>query len=88
MPRNPKSLKIGEGYTVWFLDHVEDGDRAMLFRLRGTLMKDNKTEIVLAPWDYADPKDATPFSEKDFNRKIFTIIRSAIKKIRKLPPGY
>jgi len=84
----PLKLKLGEGYVVWFLDHVEDGNRPMLFRLRGTLIKDGDEDIVLAPWDYGDPKEATPFGEDDPNRKIFSIIRSAIKKVRKLPPGY
>ena len=84
----PLKLKLGEGYVVWFLDHVEDSNKPLLFRLRGTLIKDEEEHIVLAPWDYGDHKEATPFGEEDSNRKIFSIIRSAIKKVRKLPPGY
>ena len=59
------------------MDHVEDGDTAEEFVVRGTLGKITDESITLIVWDYVDQDDG--------NRKIFTILRSTITKVRVIP---
>ena len=79
-----KPLKLHRAYSVWFMDHVEDGDTAEEFVVRGTLGKITDESITLIVWDYVDT-ESVDFDQDDGNRKIFTILRSTVTKIRVIP---
>tara|TARA_R100001244_G_scaffold14155_1_gene15731 strand:- start:9516 stop:9719 length:204 start_codon:yes stop_codon:yes gene_type:complete len=66
------------------MDHVEDGDTAEEFVVRGTLGKITDESITLIVWDYVDT-ESVDFDQDDGNRKIFTILRSTVTKIRVIP---
>jgi|TARA_R110000824_G_scaffold4310_4_gene20836 hypothetical protein len=66
------------------MDHVEDGDTAEEFVVRGTLGKITDESITLIVWDYVDT-ESVDFDQDDGNRKIFTILRSTITKVRVIP---
>jgi hypothetical protein len=79
-----KPLKLHRAYSIWFMDHVEDGENAMEFVVRGTLLKITDEALTIAVWDYSDSK-AEELDQDDGNRKIFTILRSTITKAKVIP---
>ena len=85
-PRKTK-WQLGRAYCVEFLDHVEDGGDAELFRVWGRCVRVTDDVVVLASWDYADPSSipSPDHWEDDTNRKTFSIVLSAIRSCHLLP---
>jgi len=71
------SAKKGDIVECEFWDHCEDGP-ATGFTVWGRVRKVTSVQIQIACWDYARPKKV------DENVKIFSIVRTAIKSIKRL----
>jgi hypothetical protein len=78
----PARLTKGSEVRIEFLDHVEDGHKALACVVYGRVHKVGRKAIVVASWDYAKPR----YQFDDPNVKHFTILRSTIKSVTHLPP--
>jgi hypothetical protein len=77
------AIKKGDLVEVRFLDHVEDGEDPIEFLVWGRVRRTSRVAYAVESWAYADPLE----DEADHgieNRKVFTIVKSAIKAIRPL----
>ncbi len=74
----PKFRK-GWVYQIEFLDHVEDGDEPIPFRVYGHIVKHDKKSLTVAPWVNLD-------QTVDHNSKTFCILKSTILNADRLIP--
>ncbi len=65
---------------VHFNDHVEDSDHPLKCIVWGKCLACTDDFLTVVCWDTADPSD----KDRKDNQKTFTLIRSAIQKIRTL----
>lgn len=73
-------IKPGSDVRVWFLDHVEDHDEAVMCKLLGEVIKFTDTDVTIDAW-------VTMGHDTEHNRKRYTLVRSAILRIDLLPEG-
>jgi hypothetical protein len=73
-------LTPGDIVEVEFLDHVEDGDAPLTFKVWGKLVLANPEYLVLSSWAYSfDDPHKNPDNEKQW-----VIVQGAIIKTTKL----
>jgi len=72
--------KIGDLVECAFLDHVEDGGEPLQFKVWGRIEKKTRKHLEIVSWAYAD----RPSVSGDHNEKRWTIVTSAITRIRTL----
>lgn len=77
-------MKVGEVVQIHFLDHCEDGDKALRFVVWGRIDRVYKKSIRLVSWGHERAKDAS--GSMPDTEKTFTIVRSAITKFVRLVP--
>ena len=65
---------------IHFLDHVEDGDKAMKFVVWGRVDRVGKKCLRIVSWGHEDPVNPPPCEEG--TEKTFTIVRSAITNLK------
>lgn len=75
-------MKYEEGavYYVKFLDHIKGHDKPLMCQVVGWVIEDNNDSVVLSWWE---PEDMDIEMVK-VNRELITIVKSTIKKKRKL----
>lgn len=76
------TVSKGDVVEIHFLDHVEDGERALRFIVWGRIDRVYKKSLRIVSWAHEDPKD-TQGSEHG-TEKTFTIVKSAITKLSSL----
>lgn len=77
--RSPPRIRKGQIVAVDFLDHVEGADHPLAFTVYGRVGCVTPQSITVDSWCYADKTQAS-----DQNVGRFTIVRSAIRGIRRL----
>ena len=75
-------LKKGDVVEIHFLDHVEDGDRALRFIVWGRIDRVYKKSLRIVSWAHENPKDAA--GSEHGTEKTFTIVKSAITVLNSL----
>ena len=73
-------LKLGGLYRIDFLDHSVGFKSTVMCKVVGWVMHMDKTEVNVAYWrtECADPID------EEHNRECVNIVRSAIRRVRKI----
>jgi len=72
----------GDVVEIHFLDHVEDGEKALRFVVWGIVRRVYKRSIRIVSWAHEDMKDAAVCDEG--TEKHFTIVTSAITELKVL----
>lgn len=65
---------VGSDVSVVFLDHCQDGERAVRCTVRGIIVRTTAREVVIESW-------TTHNANSQENRTRFSIVRSAIESI-------
>lgn len=68
--------------AVTFLDHIENSEELWKFILYGRVKEITPEKVIIQPWVYADGFLSDEVAAH--NEKTYTLIRSAILKVRKL----
>ena len=66
-----KYFRKGKVVEIKFLDHVEDGDKPLLFSVYGRITDVHRKYVVIAAWIG---------EEVDHNTKYWTILKSTIQE--------
>lgn len=74
-------LRTGQEVRITFLDHVENGNAPIMFRVRGVIQKVDRTSITVAGWSYARAR-----IRFDGNVQRWSILRSTIQQIDVMSP--
>lgn len=77
-------IKVGDLVDIEFLDHAEDADDSMVFKLAGEIMEITKTSYIVATWRYASEVSRAKDDNTKENENRFAIVKKAILNIRKL----
>ena len=70
---------IGSIMALTLDDHVEDGNAPISITVYGRIAKHDKLSVSIDCWEYTDVK--VPY---DANEKRFTVLKSAIRKAKRL----
>ena len=76
---------VGDFCHVLFVDHVEDSYDVLEFWVSGRVIKNTSTYLTIASWAYDDLTESVDACG-DSNQKLFTIVKSTIKKAIVTPP--
>lgn len=85
MPKSSRSAPVAKGDEVCieFLDHSEDGNEALPFKVYGEVEKVTRTAITVVSWAYMNELDKL-LNDNPSNEKRFCIVKKAITRVRKL----
>lgn len=78
--RMPAGVKPGAVVEITFLDHVEDGNDAIEFKVWGRIRYVTKRTVTVETWAYADKNDEG--DDGSVNVKAFTIVKKAMTDLR------
>lgn len=65
---------------IRFLDHCEDGDKAMEFYVYGVVLEETAREIKVGVWQYTNEHDREMDQRTD-NETHFVIVKAAILEL-------
>ena len=75
-------ISTGDVVEVEFLDHVEDGGEPLQFVVWGRLAWIGREHFEILSWAHSEPTEY----DQTYNEKRWSIVRSAVKRIKKLLP--
>lgn len=78
--RMPAGVKPGAVVEITFLDHVEDGNDAIEFKVWGRIRYVTKRTVTVETWAYADKNGEG--DDGSVNVKAFTIVKKAMTDLR------
>lgn len=77
-----RGIKTGDIVEIHFLDHVQDGEDALEFKVYGEVAAITRTSIRVLAWAHADKSQRDV--REPYNESSFVIVKRAILSVRKL----